>query len=265
MVHAFPLAICLPTLTCAAVIINEHLNEALRRLRRNTSDQNTTVDRRLVTNILLSFLTAPRGDSKRFEMLKVLSDILSWNESEREKAGLQRSPASAGAARSPGRVNAELEKTDETEVRGLPVQYCTTAFADKHVPRPSHSPRCGSSSCSRKPTAQTLLRPRLPAQQCQVPSRPSARSLRRTCPRPMRRRVKDADQAAGSVCLRSAPRRASVRCRRRRSRPYHSQRKRKGNKGWRRNIYTTACVVFSYLSMFSGCAMAMSSFILIFD
>ncbi|KAF9078828.1 hypothetical protein BDP27DRAFT_1310245 [Rhodocollybia butyracea] len=72
-----------------AVIINEHLMEALRRLRKNSSD--TNVDRRLVTNVVLSFLTTPRADAKRFEMLSLLASILSWSDIEREKAGLQRS------------------------------------------------------------------------------------------------------------------------------------------------------------------------------
>lgn len=100
-----------------AVILNEHLNEALRRLRKNATDQNSNVDRRLVTNILLSFLNAPRGDSKRFEMLKVLSDILSWNEDERQKAGLQRGHGAVSMSRSPSKASTDLERTDETEVR----------------------------------------------------------------------------------------------------------------------------------------------------
>ncbi|KAJ7598831.1 hypothetical protein C8J56DRAFT_769797 [Mycena floridula] len=106
-----------------AVIMNEHLMEALRRLRRNSTD--TNVDRRLVTNVLLSFLTTPRADAKRFEMLSLLATILAWSDPEREKAGLQRaqpnvlspsasfwtrSPAGSPAAKSP-----ELQKTDETE------------------------------------------------------------------------------------------------------------------------------------------------------
>lgn len=70
------------------MVNNEHLTEALRRLRKNSSD--TNVDRRLVTNVLLSFLTTARGDNKRFEMLSLLSTILSWDDREREKAGLQR-------------------------------------------------------------------------------------------------------------------------------------------------------------------------------
>lgn len=100
--------------------------EALRRLRRNSSD--TNVDRRLVTNVLLSFLNTPRADPKRFEMLSLLSSILSWTDPEREKAGLQRahtlSPSSSfwgrgsssSASNSPSKAG-DLEKSDETEVR----------------------------------------------------------------------------------------------------------------------------------------------------
>ena len=104
-----------------AVIMNEHLMEALRRLRRSPTD--TNVDRRLVTNVLLSFLTTPRADSKRFEMLTLLASILQWNDDEREKAGLQRrsNAQSIGASlwsRASGKGKApELDKTDETEVR----------------------------------------------------------------------------------------------------------------------------------------------------
>lgn len=108
-----------------AVIMNEHLMEALRRLRKNSTDNH--VDRRLVTNMLLSFLTTPREDSKRFEMLSLLGTILSWSDSEREKAGLQRmhgasatQPSSFWSSRSSSTVSpsssVDLQKTDETEV-----------------------------------------------------------------------------------------------------------------------------------------------------
>ncbi|KAH7928595.1 hypothetical protein BV22DRAFT_1192684 [Leucogyrophana mollusca] len=106
-----------------AVIINEHLMEALRRLRKNSTE--TNVDRRLVTNVLLSFLSTPRADPKRFEMLTLLATVLSWTDAEREKAGLQRThlnptpssfwsrPSNPG---SPSRDKGiDLEKTDETE------------------------------------------------------------------------------------------------------------------------------------------------------
>jgi hypothetical protein len=109
-----------------AVIMNEHLMEALRRLRRSSTD--TNVDRRLVTNVLLSFLNTPRADSKRFEMLSLLASILQWNDDEREKAGLQRkgglAPATGSSiwsrASGKGKSPEQLEKTDETEVRVLP-------------------------------------------------------------------------------------------------------------------------------------------------
>jgi hypothetical protein len=97
--------------------------EALRRLRRNSSE--TNVDGRLVTNVILSFLATPRADPKRFEMLQLLSSVLSWTGAEREKAGLQRAPPGSGTtsfwgrpstAGSPRKSSANLEKTDETEV-----------------------------------------------------------------------------------------------------------------------------------------------------
>ncbi len=85
------------------MILNEHLTEALRRLRNESSD--ATVDRRLVTNLFLQFLTTPRADTKRFEMLSLIASVMSWNDEERETAGLQRRDAAAAASsgsRTPG-------------------------------------------------------------------------------------------------------------------------------------------------------------------
>ncbi|KZV67878.1 hypothetical protein PENSPDRAFT_635152 [Peniophora sp. CONT] len=96
-----------------AVILNDHLMEALRRLRKNSSDQ--SVDRRLVTNVILQFLTTPRADPKRFEMLSLLSSILSWSDEERALAGLQRGSGGGRMINTPKVRPAELDKTDETE------------------------------------------------------------------------------------------------------------------------------------------------------
>ena len=64
-----------------------------------------------MTNILLQFLTTARADSKRFEMLSLLSTILSWDDSERERAGLQR-----GAKRPPQqRRKSSAPRTAEDE------------------------------------------------------------------------------------------------------------------------------------------------------
>ena len=101
--------------------------EALRRLRRNSSENN--VDRRLVTNMILSFLQIPRGDTKRFEILSLLASILSWTDQEREKAGLQRAgnselgnpSPSTFWARSPNAITPTKsnQEKDETEVRSV--------------------------------------------------------------------------------------------------------------------------------------------------
>jgi len=109
-----------------AVILNQHLTEALRRLRKSSSEFN--VDRRLVTNVLLTFLATPRGDSKRFEMLSVIASVLSWDDGEREKAGLQRIGATGAStsnslqatSSSIGKSPIDLAKGDETEVRIQP-------------------------------------------------------------------------------------------------------------------------------------------------
>ncbi|KAI0249202.1 hypothetical protein BJV78DRAFT_1129850 [Lactifluus subvellereus] len=124
-----------------AVIMNEHLMEALRRLRRGSA--NTNVDRRLVTNVLLTFLSTPREDTKRFEMLGLLASILSWSEEERGRAGLQRTGVnSASAASSPARPRPlELEKTDETEsFSRLWVEFLLTEAASGDPSSPPTTP-----------------------------------------------------------------------------------------------------------------------------
>ncbi|KAJ7461844.1 hypothetical protein B0H11DRAFT_1735726 [Mycena galericulata] len=151
-----------------AIIINEHLMEALRRLRRNSTDNN--VDRRLVTNVLLSFLTTPRADAKRFEMLSLLASILSWSDPEREKAGLQRAheglaPASSSfwgrRSSTSSAPKAELDKTDETEsFSRLWVEFLLTeASAGESNPQ-SHStpstPVRPNNSLPGTPTSPTM-------------------------------------------------------------------------------------------------------------
>ncbi|KAJ7892753.1 hypothetical protein B0H14DRAFT_956529 [Mycena olivaceomarginata] len=77
-----------------AIIMNEHLTMALHRLQNHLTEPDPgNIDCRLVTNTLLSFLTTPHTDPKRFEMLSLLASFLSWSDREREKAGL---PAQVG-------------------------------------------------------------------------------------------------------------------------------------------------------------------------
>ncbi|GAA6012926.1 hypothetical protein JCM10207_008380 [Rhodosporidiobolus poonsookiae] len=79
-----------------AVILNEHLTEALRRLKKNSSEN--SVDQRLVSNVLITFLNTPRGDTKRFEMLQLIASILNWTDDQREKVGLQRASGSLSSS-----------------------------------------------------------------------------------------------------------------------------------------------------------------------
>ncbi|TFK86568.1 hypothetical protein K466DRAFT_523981 [Polyporus arcularius HHB13444] len=168
-----------------AVIMNEHLMEALRRLRRSSSE--TNVDRRLVTNVMLSFLTTPRADPKRFEMLQLMATILSWSEDEREKAGLQRStsamlPSSSSlfwgrsTSSSPASKPAELQKTDETEsFSRLWVEFLLTEAGSGEGPPPPHSPSRQNGSLPSTPTQpSTRLSPTGQHGQRRLPSFTSA-------------------------------------------------------------------------------------------
>lgn len=117
-------------LSHTAVILNEHLTEALRRLRNDSAENN--VDRRLVTNVLISFFNTPRSDSKRFEMLSLLASILSWSDEDRERAGLQRistgSGVSAGASGSTGPPRPSISLGSS---RRRATSRATSAFAGK--------------------------------------------------------------------------------------------------------------------------------------
>ncbi|KAI0262540.1 hypothetical protein BC834DRAFT_890646 [Gloeopeniophorella convolvens] len=143
-----------------AVIINEHLMEALRRLRRGAA--NTSVDRRLVTNVLLTFLNTPRGDTKRFEMLGLLASILSWTDDERARAGLQRSGTNPpSAVSSPARPRPlELDKTDETEsFSRLWVEFLLTEAASGDPASPPVTPTRAGSGLSPRPLRGAELTP----------------------------------------------------------------------------------------------------------
>lgn len=58
--------------------------------------------------MLITFITTPRGDSKRFEMLQLIASILSWTDDQREKVGLQRASGalSSSSVISSGRAGA---------------------------------------------------------------------------------------------------------------------------------------------------------------
>lgn len=75
-----------------AIVLNDHLTKALRYLKKTKPEDN--VDRQIVTNHLLHFLTLDRGDAKRFQVLQVMAGYLNWTDEQREQAGLARPGAS---------------------------------------------------------------------------------------------------------------------------------------------------------------------------
>jgi hypothetical protein len=47
-----------------------------------------------MTNFLIQFLSLPREDTKRFEILNLISSLLEWNDEQRQKVGLAQSSGS---------------------------------------------------------------------------------------------------------------------------------------------------------------------------
>ncbi|CAM0141705.1 hypothetical protein VKS41_007761 [Umbelopsis sp. WA50703] len=71
-----------------AIILNEHLVEAMKRIKEGVSD--TSVDRQLITNLFVGFLVAPRGDRKRYDILNVIASVLQLSDEQKAQIGLIR-------------------------------------------------------------------------------------------------------------------------------------------------------------------------------
>ncbi|KAJ2387428.1 hypothetical protein GGI23_006277, partial [Coemansia sp. RSA 2559] len=69
-------------------VLKDHLNESMRRLREESNEFN--LDKRVITNLVVGFLALPYGDSKRYEVLQLISSILQFSEEQQEKVGLIR-------------------------------------------------------------------------------------------------------------------------------------------------------------------------------
>ncbi|USP76733.1 hypothetical protein yc1106_04007 [Curvularia clavata] len=88
-----------------AVTLNEHLTKALRILKKGRPEDN--VDRQIITNYFLHFLSIDRSDPKKFEALQLISALLGWTDDiaeQKEQAGLAR----PGTATSSGNLRIPL-------------------------------------------------------------------------------------------------------------------------------------------------------------
>ncbi|KAE8393905.1 hypothetical protein BDV23DRAFT_148194 [Aspergillus alliaceus] len=80
-----------------AVTLNDHLTKALRFLKKGKPEDN--VDRHIVTNHFLHFLTLDRSDPKKFQILQLIAALLGWTDEQREQAGLARPGTSSTSNR----------------------------------------------------------------------------------------------------------------------------------------------------------------------
>lgn len=71
-----------------AIILNEHLTKSLTMLKQQLGSTNNTIDKELISNVIVSFLQFPRGDTKKFEALQLISALLEWDDARKIQAGL---------------------------------------------------------------------------------------------------------------------------------------------------------------------------------
>lgn len=69
-----------------AIILNEHLKKALALIKHSGNSE--YVDKELISNLLISFVSIPRADPKKFEVLELISSFLNWNDDKKIQAGL---------------------------------------------------------------------------------------------------------------------------------------------------------------------------------
>jgi chromosome segregation ATPase len=74
------------------VQLQSHLSEAMRCMKKGTSED--TVDKKLIANLIIGFVTLSYGDTKRYEILQLIASILKLSDEEKQKLGLLRAETS---------------------------------------------------------------------------------------------------------------------------------------------------------------------------
>ncbi|KAI6248100.1 GRIP domain-containing protein [Erysiphe necator] len=106
-----------------AIVLNDHLTKALRFLKKAKPEDN--IDRQIVTNHFLHFLTLDRSDPKKFQVLQLIASLLNWTDEQKEQAGLARPGTSnlsqrlppANFNRTPSMQSLSLEFSNEAPVK----------------------------------------------------------------------------------------------------------------------------------------------------
>ena len=71
-----------------AIVLNDHLTRALKYLKKIQPE--SQVDRQIISNYFIQFLSLDRGDQKRFQILQIISGYLNWTDDEKAKVGLMK-------------------------------------------------------------------------------------------------------------------------------------------------------------------------------
>ncbi|KAB5585866.1 hypothetical protein GE09DRAFT_1048897 [Coniochaeta sp. 2T2.1] len=81
------------------IVLNDHLIKALKYIKKMKPEE--SIDRQIVTNHLIQFLSLDRSDPRKFQILQVMAGLLDWTEEQREKVGLARPGGASNTLRLP--------------------------------------------------------------------------------------------------------------------------------------------------------------------
>lgn len=103
----------LTILTQVASQAKAHLDEAMWRMRDGSQ---SSIDRRLISNLLVPFISTPRGDKRRYDMLNVIANVLDFTEEEKYVVGIGRRPSGGSNSVSPMITSPSLKEDPSNEV-----------------------------------------------------------------------------------------------------------------------------------------------------
>ncbi|KAJ3217241.1 hypothetical protein HDU67_008263 [Dinochytrium kinnereticum] len=90
-------------LRARVISLESYLAEAIRR----AGSPDNQVDRRLISNLVVQFMSTARGDTKRFEMLSVIANVLRLTDEDKVKIGLLRKVGANPPPTSPSAATGE--------------------------------------------------------------------------------------------------------------------------------------------------------------
>ena len=66
--------------------ISQHLQNSLLLLKKATSTEQ--IDKELISNLIVTFVSIPRGESRKYEVLELMASFLDWDDLRKKEAGL---------------------------------------------------------------------------------------------------------------------------------------------------------------------------------